>query len=273
MQTIDLRKADEIKCDPPTRYSIDLECADGPMCIPGIRRPNPVTVTLTNQRNLYDRCFMAYSKSEQVKLRLPGNIESRGYVTSLRHLASVDGLDQFEVTFMPTGRPLMRPERVYGVPVLAPVMKQIADELARDIARRSPFDTGYLRGSVASGMVIDDPLAPHPMCRSSVVDWYEKTLSTQRRVPVKIRNKFYVASPNVTTLNEQQLDHVHGGNVRLATKPTDRSGYWTRKTIADAIAHGEQMLAEDPSLEHVAIVKIVKVVRRPKPKFIVEDVK
>lgn len=89
---------------------------------------------------------------------------------------------------------------------------------------------------------------------------------------MKVRNKFYVAAPSVTTESEQAQDNIEK-NVHLATSPNDRSGKWTRKDLAAAIAHAQQVLEADPTKDHVAVVKIVKIVRRPKPKYIVEDVK
>lgn len=107
----------------------------------------------------------------------------------------------------------------------------------------------------------------------------------------KIRNKYYVASPSVLTIAEQMQDNVPGkmntgigsaAEIKLHEPSKDESmrrnfggrsdGLWTRKSLEDAVAHGESMLVADPTLEHVAIVKIVKLVRRPKPKFIVENV-
>lgn len=89
---------------------------------------------------------------------------------------------------------------------------------------------------------------------------------------MKVRNRFYVAATTVTLESEQAQPNVEG-QIKLSVSPTDRSGKWTRNTLAAAIEHGEALLAADASKDHVAIVKIVKIVRRPKPKFIVEDVK
>lgn len=97
-------------------------------------------------------------------------------------------------------------------------------------------------------------------------------INYKKERPVKIRNRFYIASPAVTTHSEQGQDNTVD-KVHLSTSPLDHSGKWTRKDLKDTIAHAETMLAANAKLEHVAIVKIVKIVRRPKPKFIVEDVK
>lgn len=87
----------------------------------------------------------------------------------------------------------------------------------------------------------------------------------------KIRNKFYVAAKSVTTPYEQDQANVKG--VSLSVTPHDGSGRWTRNTLQDAVRHAEEVLAKASDLDFVTVVKIVKIVRRVKPKFVIEDVK
>lgn len=63
-------------------------------------------------------------------------------------------------------------------------------------------------------------------------------------------NKFYVAHPKIGS-------------------PHDT---WSKPTLAAAIEHAEELLERD-GRDVYYVVKIVKRVRRPKPKAIVEDVK
>lgn len=87
----------------------------------------------------------------------------------------------------------------------------------------------------------------------------------------KVLNKFYVASPTVTTQEEQgQLNDPK--TVRLAGPHSVHGGKWTRKDVAGAIEHARIILADNPAQDHVAIVKIVKIVRRKEAPITVENV-
>lgn len=112
---------------------------------------------------------------------------------------------------------------------------------------------------------------PHPMCKSSYVtpqeaDRYMRNREGVRKMADKIRFKYYVASPNVTTALEQA---ERTKDTKLAVQSRE-SGRWTRATAAECIAQATEMLEKDPSLEHVAVVKIVRVVRRKKLPVTVE---
>jgi hypothetical protein len=78
---------------------------------------------------------------------------------------------------------------------------------------------------------------------------------------VKIRNRFYVAAPAVTTHTEQDQAN------------TERSARWTHPTLKAALAHAETILEENPNKDHVAVVQIVRVVRRKKAPVVVEVVR
>lgn len=109
---------------------------------------------------------------------------------------------------------------------------------------------------------------------------------------MKVRNRFYAAAPHCTTASEQDQDNLPG-KVTLATplkasvdsrnvggdsyggRQTGRfsTGKWTRKTLDDAVNMAEQMLEAQPERDHVAIVQIVRIVRRKKAPITVEVVR
>lgn len=102
--------------------------------------------------------------------------------------------------------------------------------------------------------------------------FFDKHVHFIKEEPVKIRNKFYVAAPSVTNHSEQDQNNVAPA-VRLARSNHDPSSKWTRHTLKDAITHAEQMLEDNPKMEHVAVVQIVRMVRRKKQPVIVETVR
>lgn len=125
---------------------------------------------------------------------------------------------------------------------------------------RRPIDTGAFRHSVrSSGTSLD----LHPNCRCTSAPVKEKL--------VKVNNKFYCASPNVTREKEQKQKN-DGKNGTLAIRATD-GGRWTRPTLEAAVEHAREQLRQNPELDHVAVVQIVRVVRRAELPLIVETVK
>lgn len=90
---------------------------------------------------------------------------------------------------------------------------------------------------------------------------------------VKVRNRFYVAAPSVTTAAEQ--DYVNTENlVSLQTLPNEPgNGKWTRHLLKDTIEQAEKILEANPKQDHVAIVQIVRIVRRKKMPLVVETVR
>lgn len=79
----------------------------------------------------------------------------------------------------------------------------------------------------------------------------------------KIRNRFYVASSGVIAHAEQ------GQDSHCCTMPSR----WTKKTLKEAIAHAEQILDSDPKRDHVAVVQIIRMVRRGKTPNVIEVIK
>ena len=82
----------------------------------------------------------------------------------------------------------------------------------------------------------------------------------------KIKNKFYVGHPKVSSDFEQANDNPPASSLM----PTIR---WTRKTLADAVAHAGQILEANPGQDHCVVVQIVRIVRRKKAPVITEVVR
>ena len=97
---------------------------------------------------------------------------------------------------------------------------------------------------------------------SQIAENIKSALINHKETRMKVRNKFYVATDKVTTDLEQQ-------DRKTDPFPTAR---WTKPTLEDAIEHAEAILEKEPRREHVAIVRIVRIVRRKKAPLIVEKV-
>lgn len=90
----------------------------------------------------------------------------------------------------------------------------------------------------------------------------------------KVLNRFYVASDKMISEAEQ-------GTVNTGEQRVSHDGYndrprhtrWAKRDLAQAIDHARQILDNDPSKHEVAIVRIVKMVRRKATPVIVEDVR
>lgn len=236
--TIDVTKLDNYEVSPAYRAYSEF---DG-QYFPGLM--HPASITLSVQPNVAARYIELWRKAQVINVLLPGDLRSKGYIESVTNM--VDALSKVVIKL--TGKPEpIRPT------FLQSAIRGTMDKFTKDISRE-------LQKSF-SGVYIGD----HPMCRSL-------PYLTMKERPVKIRNRFYVAAPSVTSPSEQSQDNT-AKNVHLATRPSDRSGKWTRKDLKDAIAHAEQILEDDPSKEHVAVVRIVRVVRRKKMPAVVEVIK
>lgn len=93
----------------------------------------------------------------------------------------------------------------------------------------------------------------------------EKPMAPTRRKKLVI-NKFYVASDSMLTEQEQGTPNT------LVERGRGRHVRWAKFDVKQAIDHATSILEADPSKDHVAIVKIIKVVRRKKMPVIVENV-
>lgn len=251
MPTVRYDMVDQFEMSPGSRSSFDVTNHTGDLySYPGLFRPGTVTFT-TRQPHSLGRC---------IDVELPGGYRSKGFCTRVEE--AIGGL--YKETIQLSGKP----ERAG---FLASALQQSAKELARSIRNAAPFDTGALHDSIN--------------CRCIVgVDWASDAFKKER--PVKIRNRFYLAAPHVTSASEQAQDNtpdkvalstpiVRSSGESFGGRQTGRHnpGKWTRKDLKAAIAHAEEVLAAQPERDHVAVVRIVKIVRRPKPKFVVEDVK
>jgi len=98
----------------------------------------------------------------------------------------------------------------------------------------------------------------------------------------KVLNRFYVASDKM--LSEAEQGSVNAGPQHSANEYYDGGGFergrsrprhtrWAKRDLSQAIDHAREILDNDPSKAEVAIVRIVKMVRRKATPIIVEDVK
>lgn len=131
-------------------------------------------------------------------------------------------------------------------------------------------------GGVAEYIVVVKPTGPPPappmwLWPGCVIDIpLPQTLVPKQEALVKVKNRFYVAAERVTSSHEQGQDNEAG--VALAIGENINGGLWTRKTIDAAIAHAEAVLEANPKRDHVAVVRIVRIVRRRKMPVVVEVV-
>jgi hypothetical protein len=266
MSSLDLtsRVVQSIEVVPGYRNHIEF----GDVSYPGIFRPGPIKVTMNAQGSHVRTLMEAWQKGTELMLKLQG-VRVRAFVTELHPRASIDGLDTVDVVFRPTGKP------IYGKSFTESIIEKIADAvkidaqtLMADAKSRVPIYTGSLAQSI--GRMERDFIHGHPNCRCVPVGI---TNTTRQEKLMKVRNRFYVAAPSVTTESEQAQDNIPGKGVRLSVSPNDRGGRWTRKNLADAIKHAEEVLDQDPNKDHVAIVRIVRVVRRKKAPVVVEVIK
>lgn len=71
-----------------------------------------------------------------------------------------------------------------------------------------------------------------------------------------IINKYYTAATHIS-------DSIAMGS----------NSDWTRETEKEAIMKAQEILEKEPHQKCVAIVKIIKIVRRKKPEIVIENVK
>lgn len=72
---------------------------------------------------------------------------------------------------------------------------------------------------------------------------------TTGKLPMKITRKFYCGAKEITTNN------------------------WAKETEAEVIEHARELLNADSTRDHVAIVRIIKIVQRKQPEITVKVVK
>lgn len=116
----------------------------------------------------------------------------------------------------------------------------------------------------------------HPNCRCipAPVNAKEKTVFKK----TKVLNRFYVASDKMISEAEQSTPNMGEQTVRVeyyyergCSRP--RHTRWAKHDLKQAIEHAREILDNDPSKNEVAIVRIVKMVRRKATPVIVEDVR
>jgi len=112
---------------------------------------------------------------------------------------------------------------------------------------------------------------------SRIINMEEKKMKK-----TKVLNRFYVASDKM--LSEAEQGSVNAGPQHSANEYYDGGGFergrsrprhtrWAKRDLSQAIDHARDILDNDPSKSEVAIVRIVKMVRRKATPIVVEDVK
>lgn len=161
--------------------------------------------------------------------------------------------------------------------IAASVEKGIRDALLEPILKGGPVPNKIPKNYLAKA---DDLLRQYsrhhwPPGYPSFVIHDEVVLPplTTKEKKMRVRNKFYVAAPAVTSHAEQ--DQVNDKDkVALAVSHQGGTGAkWTRPSLKDALLHAEQILEGNPKQDHVAIVQIVRIVRRKKQPIVVETVR
>jgi hypothetical protein len=102
-----------------------------------------------------------------------------------------------------------------------------------------------------------------PVSETSTKNQVRKEPMT-KKTALKIRNKFYIGHPKITSEAEQgQMN-----DPAMASQPVR----WTRATLEDAIKHAELRLEANPKEDHCVIVQVIRIVRRKRAPVIVEKV-
>lgn len=156
--------------------------------------------------------------------------------------------------------------------------QQIQDWMTRRFIAGASKATGIPQGILTGTEPTQENLDLYARTRLRAKQLHAQSLiapltSKEKKKMTKVRNPYYVAAPSVTTTREQDQVNDPKQGVSLSVATHDRSGRWTRPTVNAAIEHAEELLRTDQTLEHVAIVKIVRVVRRKKTPVTVEVVK
>lgn len=154
-------------------------------------------------------------------------------------------------------------------PLTPYVSKEDCDEWYRRIAKTTGVPARILCGTEHTDYTLDLYARTQERARKLLNTFYNEKEKPMK----KVRNPYYVAAPSVTTAREQDDVNDPKQGVQLSVSTGDRTGRWTRPTVEAAVEHATQLLDQNPTLEHVAIVKIVRVVRRKKTPVTVEVVK
>jgi hypothetical protein len=236
---------------------------------------HPDILFTTGDPKVIARLQKQFSKGEALHVNIQG-WAGKAFVLRLEYREPFARHLECNAVLRPTGRPTSHSDALRvgdTVRVKKPtgflerVLQEEGLKMLREATKLAPKDTGALRNSYVTGPECDVyfnenafKLAMAPL--------------TAKEKPVKIRNKYYVAADRVTTHSEQDQDNVDGKVAFAGVTSQSRSyGKWTRKDLSAAIAHAEQVLEADPAKEHVAIVKIIRVVRRKKAPLVVEVIK
>jgi hypothetical protein len=274
--------------EPAYTARFEYEMRDGTKhSAPGLTHPAILSFKVELTSLLHDVVRDAFQLGHRLTIEdMPGRMSVEGFVVELR--PNFGGF-MLDVVFKCTGAPKVNLETDYDRAMQeAKFFATRNAPMLRDDARRmftldpllSQVTSAYARQAQEEHERALKMMLPpeHPMCRATLEelkgygpDFVITDDPMKKEPPVKIRNKYYVASPSVTTAREQGQDNKAPA-VSLATHHVgaESGGRWTRKDLADCITQATEQLEKNPGLEHVAIVRIVRVVRRKKQPVVVE---
>lgn len=257
-----LTSADMLDITPPSLTRSGIPMGDGTY-MPGIRRVGELKIEVNHKPRIEEQIREAFIIGEPTDFLFVLTEDTawkfKGFVTGFSISQRVMGGQKLIIKLRPSG----------------PQEMKTASKFVQD-------STDPCFG--LAKLTITNPVPHHPNCRCLVPDdgfihgirrkgpvSFTVNFERKEKQPVKIRNRFYVASPSVTKDLEQAQDNLPD-QTDLATHHQG-AGKWTRKKLADVVAQAEVILAQDPQKDHVAIVQIVRVVRRKVAPIIVEVVR
>lgn len=252
-----------------------------------VSRPPQVRFTIDSPV-LIEHYMTAFRQGAIVEITTPQWCGA-AFIVQIDVKDAIDGRTRVEVTGQGTGRPYASVREQITIDIMNALRRMTGNEMiARTEAHRAVSACQYAMIAKqesdirANYKAMREMTTPRPFLQPALeatafgIDWmFTKELAAipqqKEKTMKKVRNKFYVAAPNVTTNSEQ--DQINDDTVRLSTDSGDRNGKWTRPTLPAAIAHAETILEKEPNRDHVAIVQIVRIVRRKKLPAVVEVVR
>jgi hypothetical protein len=231
-------------------------------------RSAPAFELTTTDERVAERLWKRFNDGGRMGVNLP-QWRGKAYVIAFRRAEPVTGVSEVTATLKPTGAPgrcasdaltlpanleryspsILRDAINRSEQMLGRIMRTEALRAANEARMRAPVDTGALRASLDIPRLWNVPF-------------------TKKEEPVlkKVRNKFYVAADSVTRHSEQGQDNAYAAGQTSGARP------WTKKSLDDAIKQAGDILEAEPSRDHVAIVRIIRIVRRKKSPLVVEKV-
>lgn len=246
------------------------------------RRPD-YTFT-TREALIATTCLSLMNNGDTWRYRIAG-VLFNCYVIKVDYRTAIDSLSEWTITLRPTGAPI--PEMVdkqTGIRMRCLTEWDKKFRVGKTIDVKLPKSLMFHPDAFAMAskpFILQDCMTEslrHLKEQLKFTNFVNReygdtfTATGKKEKRMKVRNRFYVAATSVTSNSEQAQDNT-SDKVHLAVSSGDRHGKWTRKNLKDAIKHAEDLLELEPSKDHVAIVQIVRVVRRKKAPVVVEVVR